>query len=88
MYFAAKLGFPPTTIEHVKTEKTADGCYGVSLTDNDRILCAQNKHVEVRHATDLRLDKTTTVKDSGWVHSSVGNCEKFYFKVGSTAGKK
>ena len=86
--FVAKLDFPPPTIEHMKTEKTAGGCYGVSLTDNDRILCAQNEHVEVRHATDLRLDKTTTVKDSGWVHSSVGNCEKCYFKVGSTVGKK
>ena len=85
---AAKLEFSPTTIEHVKTEKTADYCYGVSWTDDDRILCAQNQQVEVRHATDLRLDKTTAVKDSTWVYSSVQNREKFYFKVGSTTGKK
>ena len=88
MHFVAKLEFPPTTIEHVKTEKTAGSCYGVSWTDDDRILCAQNKLVEVRHATDLRLDKTTTVKYFTVVHSSIGNCEKFYFKVGSATGRK
>ena len=75
-------------MEHIKTEKTADPCYGVSWTDDDRILCAQNERVEVRHATDLSLDKTTTVKDSEWVWSSFGNCKKFYFKVGSTTEKK
>ena len=73
----------------MKTEKTAGSCYGVSWTaDDDKILCAQNKQVEVRHATDLRLDKIVKIKDSEWVWSSVGNCEKFHFKVGSATEKK
>ena len=86
--FVAKLGFPPTTFEHVKTENTANPCYGVSWTENDRILCAQNKQVEVRHETDLRLDKTLEYPGIDYVNSSAIVNGIIYTKAKSHTAKK
>ena len=86
--FAAKLGFPPTTIEHVKTEITAGWCYGVTWTDDDRILCAQNKQVEVRHATDLTLDKTLEYPGIDYVDSSAIVNGIIYTQAKSCTAKK
>ena len=71
----------------MKTGKTADSCYGVSWIDNDRILCAQNGQVEVRHATDLRLDKTLNIPGGQHVISSELNGEQLVTKIGSTEKK-
>jgi len=86
--FNAKLEFPPTALEHVKTEKTPWWCYGVSWTDDDSILCAMDKQVEIRQAGDLKLDRTLSYPDVEYVFSSVAVGEKLYSQVTSSSGKK
>ena len=76
----AKLEFLPTSIEYVKTEKTAESCYGVSWTEDDRILCAMNKQVEVRTGFDLQLNKTVVFDDGRNAHSAVLVCGKLFTK--------
>ena len=84
---AAKFELSPTTIEHVKTEKTADTCYGVSWTDDERILCAQNGHVEFRLAASLELDKTVILPD-GNPSSATTIRQKLFTKINLYDHKK
>ena len=84
----AALGLTPTAIEHVKTEKTAGFCYGVSWTGDDWILCAQNGQVEVRHTTDLKLQNTLIFPDIASVVSASQCGETFLTKVTAPKTKK
>ena len=54
----------------MKTEKTAESCYGVSWTEDDRILCAINEKIEVWRGTDLQLDRTTGFPEGHATHSA------------------
>mgnify|MGYP001797466232 CR=1 FL=1 len=75
----AKLEFLPTSIEHEKTQKTANTCYGVSWTEDDRIICAMNKKIEIRQAgSGLQLDQTNVLPKCHNIHSAlVVGCSLF-----------
>ena len=72
----------------MKTEKTADYCYGVSWTEDDRIICAQNKRVEFRLATDLKLQNTLILLDIESVVSASQCGETFLTRVTAPKTKK
>ena len=63
----------------MKTQKTANTCYGVSWTDDDRIICAMSKKIEIRQAgSGLQLDQTTVLPKCHNIHSAlVVGCSLF-----------
>ena len=63
MTISAQLDFQPTTLEHVKTDKTdLLACYGVSFTEDSSILTSCHSEIQMRNSTNLRT-KTTAVMD-------------------------
>ena len=62
---SAQLDFQPTTLEHVKTDKTdLLACYGVSFTEDSSILLSCGREIHVHDSTNLR-SKTTAVMGEG-----------------------
>ena len=64
------MEFPPTSIEHLKTEEVTFYCNGVSWTEDRRIICAERNGVKIRQA-DLRLEKTINIPNANAVISAV-----------------
>ena len=61
MTISAQLDFQPTTLEHVKTDKTdLLACYGVSFTEDSSILLSCHREIRVHDSTNMR-SKTTAV---------------------------
>ena len=72
----------------MKTEKTAESCYGVSWTEDDRILCAINEKIEVWRGTDLQLDRTTGFPEGHATHSAALVGSRLHTKCESRKEKK
>lgn len=76
----ASKEFVPSSIEFVKTEKTNSFCYGVSWTDDDRLLCTMDHGIEVR-LESLQLDKTVNISDQDHTFSAALVGEKLYIRT-------
>ena len=65
----AAIDFLPTSIEHLRTEKTASSCYSISWTEDNRVLCSINKGIEVRDET-LQIKQTIKIQNQSYTFSA------------------
>ena len=67
-------------IEHLKTEKVTDFCYGVSWTDVGIVICSTSEQVEIRQPTDLKLDGTISIPNAEALFSTRQDGARFLTK--------
>lgn len=67
-------------IEHLKTEKVTDFCYGVSWTDVGIVICSTSEQVEIRQPTNLKLDGTISIPNAEALFSTRQDGERFLTK--------
>ena len=76
----SKIVFHPVAIEHLKTEKVADYCYGVSWTDEGIVICSTSEQVEIRQPADLKLDRTISIPNAEALFSTRQDGARFLTK--------
>ena len=83
-----QIAVPATSLQFINAKKSSEPSYGVSWTDDSRILCAMYGQIEVRGGADLELEGKTGFPEGYNVHSAALVGSRLHTKCESRKEKK